>query len=180
MTWFLVAAVLVTAVAAWTDWRTGKIPNWLTYGAIGSAPFGWIFFELFTGESVRAALTQGCYSVLGGFVCALVPLLLYNKNAIGGGDLKLFVAIGALCRPLVGVEAEVYGFFAAALIAPVGLAYEGKLFRTLTNALFLVVNAFIPKNRQREVHPEAMSWFRMGPAILLGMVFTAYLHWRTQ
>ena len=72
-----------------------------------------------------------------------------------------------------------YGFFAAALIAPVGLAYEGKLFRTLKNALYLSVNPLLSKSRRHEVQPEVMSWFRMGPAVLLGMAFTAYLHWRT-
>jgi prepilin peptidase CpaA len=179
MIWFLVAAVLVTAVAAWTDWRTGKIPNWLTLGALGCAPVAWIVFDLSTGVSRKDAITDGCYSILGAFLCALVPLLLYNKNAIGGGDVKLFVALGALCRPLIGVEAEVYGFFAAALIAPVGLAYEGKLFRTLKNALYLSVNPLLSKSRRHEVQPEVMSWFRMGPAVLLGMAFTAYLHWRT-
>jgi prepilin peptidase CpaA len=178
MTWFLAAAVVVTAIAAWTDWRGGVIPNWLTFGAIACAPVAWIALGFLSGSPKNEALTDGCYSILGGFVCALVPLLLYSKNAIGGGDVKLFVAIGALCRPLVGVEAEVYGFFAAALIAPIGLAYEGKLFRTFKNALHLVVNPFLPKNRQHVVQPEVMSWFRMGPAILLGTAFTAYLHWR--
>jgi prepilin peptidase CpaA len=178
MIWFLVAAVVVTAVAAWTDWRTGNIPNWLTFGAIGCAPVAWVVFEVMTGMPRKDAITEGCYSVLGGFICALVPLLLYNKNAIGGGDVKLFVAIGALCRPLIGVEAEVYGFLAAALVAPVGLAYEGKLFRTLNNALHLTLNPFIPKEKRREIQPEVMSWFRMGPAILLGMAFTTYLHWK--
>ena len=55
MIWFLVAAVLVTAVAAWTDWRTGKIPNWLTLGALGCAPVAWIVFDLSTGVSRNIA-----------------------------------------------------------------------------------------------------------------------------
>jgi prepilin peptidase CpaA len=178
MIWFLVAAVVVAAVAAWTDWRTGNIPNWLTFGAIGCAPIAWVVFDAVTGMPKREAGLEACYSVLGGFTCALVPLLLYNKNAIGGGDVKLFVAIGALCRPLVGLEAELYGFLAAAVVAPLGLAYEGKLFRTLSNAMYLTLNPFMPKGRRRDIQTEGMSWFRMGPAILLGMAFTTYLHWK--
>jgi len=176
---FLAAAVLVTAIAALTDWRTGKIPNVLTFGALGAAPVAWVLYDLILGTSRTIALTDGCYSILGGFLCALVPLLLYSKGAIGGGDLKLFVAIGTLCRPLVGVEAEVYGFFAAALIAPIGLAYEGKLFRTLKNAVYLTVNPMLPKGRRKDIQPEVLSWFRMGPAIFLGTALAAYLHWRS-
>ena len=77
---FLAAAVLVTAIAALTDWRTGKIPNVLTFGVMGCAPIAWIVYDLSLGMSRQLALTEGCYSVLGGFLCALVPLLLYSKS----------------------------------------------------------------------------------------------------
>ncbi len=175
---FLVAALVVAAAAAWTDWRTGLIPNWLSIGALGCAPIAHAIYSLVAGGfTVQEALLNACYSVLGAVACGLLPLLLYNKNAIGGGDVKLFVAIGALCRPLLGVEAEIYGFFAAAIVAPVRLAYEGKLFRTVSNAFFLTFNPLLPKARRREVMPEGMSWFRLGPAIFLGTLFTLYLHW---
>jgi prepilin peptidase CpaA len=176
MNWFLPAAVIVAAVAAWTDSRSGRIPNWLTFGALGSAPVAHVIDAFVRGGALRDALLEGCYSVLGGFVCALIPLLLYTKDAIGGGDVKLFAAIGALCQTRLGVEAEIYGFFAAAFVAPVRLAYDGKLFRTMNNAFFLTMNPFLPKARRRQIVVETMSWFRMGPAILLGAAFTAYLH----
>jgi prepilin peptidase CpaA len=105
-------------------------------------------------------------------------MMLYSKDAIGGGDVKLFAALGALCRPMIGVEAEMYGFFAAALIAPARLAYDGKLFRTLKNAALLMVNPFLPKDKKHAIEQEMMTWFRMGPAIFVGMVITAFLHWR--
>ncbi len=175
---FLVVAVLVTAVAAWTDWRSGTIPNWLTLGALACAPFAHVALALAAGQTKQVAFTEGSLSVLGGFLCSLTPLLLYTKNAIGGGDVKLFVAIGALLGWRMGIEAEMYGFVAAALIAPARLAYEGKLFRTVSNAFFLTLNPMLPKGRRREIVPEVMSWFRMGPAIFLGTLFTAYVHWR--
>jgi len=175
---FLVAAVLAAAVAAWTDWRTGHIPNWLTLGTMGCAPIAHVVLELANHATKQEALIEGSYSVVGGFVCALTPLLLYNWSAIGGGDVKLFIALGTLLQVKTGVEAEMYGFFAAAILAPARLAYDGKLFRTLSNAAFLAANPFLPKARRREIVPEAMSWFRMGPAIFLGTVFTAMLHWR--
>ena len=175
---FLIAAVVITAVAAWTDWRTGEIPNWLTFGALAIAPFAHIARALAQGADKNTALLEGGTSLFGAIMCAIVPLLLYSKGAIGGGDLKLFAAIGALCQVMLGVEAEMYGFFAAALIAPARLAYEGKLLRTLKNAFGLMVNPFMPKNKKVTIEQEMMSWFRMGPAILVGMVIAAAQHWR--
>jgi prepilin peptidase CpaA len=107
----------------------------------------------------------------------VVPALLYRQSAIGGGDLKLFVALGALFQPVLGVEAQMYGFFAGAILAPAKLAYEGKLLSTLKNALTIGANIFLPKTKQRTVDATALTWFRLGPAILLGVLLTVYLHW---
>src|SRR5262245_14130751 len=111
------AAVGVSAAAAVWDWKTGSIPNGLTLGALIAAPFthlaiGWSQMNL------QAGLYRGCFSLLGALLCALIPLLLYRLSAMGGGDVKLLAAIGALCLPMMGIEAELYGFVLAVLIAP--------------------------------------------------------------
>jgi len=178
---FLVAAVILAAVAAWTDWRTGEIPNWLTFGAMILAPIAHVITALaITHMPVRMAFTEGAYSVGGLLLCGMIPLLLYTRGGIGGGDVKLFAAIGALCMSMFGVEAEMYGFFVAALIAPARLAYEGKLLRTIKNAAILMVNPFLPAAKKIEVQQELMTWFRMGPAIFLGVLAMAITEWRSQ
>jgi len=176
MTWFLVAAIMLAAVAAYTDWQTGHIPNWLTYGAMAAAPFAHLVVALVHHLPREDAIIQGSYSFLGGLVCALVPVFLYNRNGLGGGDVKLFIAIGAVAHTLVGMEIELYGFFAAAIFAALRLAYDGKLFHTVSNAAFIAANPFLPPKKRREVLPETMTWFRMGPGILAGALFTAFLH----
>jgi len=176
---FLVIAVIVTGIAAWTDWRTGSIPNWLTFGTLALAPVAHVAKSLIRHATLSDALSSGGYSLVGGFVCGLLPLLLYRRGGIGGGDVKLFAALGALLRTMVGIEAEFYCFMAAALIAPAHLAYEGKLFRTLKNTALLVVNPFLPPEKKRIVEQEAMSWIRLGPAIFFGTVLTAALYWRS-
>ena len=172
-----VVAVAVAAIAGWLDWRRGEIPNWLTYGALVLAPVLHVIRMLAAKETMEVALTEGGFSIGGAVLCALVPALLYRQGAIGGGDLKLLAALGALLQPMLGVEAEMYGFFAAALVAPARLAYEGKLIATLKNAGRILANLFRPKAKQRPVDESALSWFRLGPALFFGVVFTAYLHW---
>jgi prepilin peptidase CpaA len=178
MTLFLVAAVLVAAVAAWTDWRTGHIPNWVTFGPLFGAPVAYVLVTLLQHGSKLDAVIAGSYSILGALLCGILPSAIYRMNGIGGGDVKLFVALGAVLRPMLGGEAELWGFLATGLIAPFLLAYQGKLFKTVANATFILINPFVGKERRREVTPQEMSWFRMGPAILLGTLYVAAEHWR--
>jgi prepilin peptidase CpaA len=176
MLWFYVAAIVAAAAGAWIDWRTGTIPNGLTFGVIAAGPVVHLFATLVqTGHRVEAAQDAGL-SALGAVVCGVLPLGLWRAGGLGGGDLKLFVGLGALLLPMAGLEAELWSFCAAAFIAPIGLAWNGRLFQTVTNATLLLVNPFLPKERRRELDREQVSWFRMGPAILVGTAVTAYLH----
>ncbi|MDB4942699.1 MAG: hypothetical protein JWP97_2233 [Labilithrix sp.] len=170
-------AIAVAAIAAITDWRRGEIPNWLSYGALALGPVLHVGRMLAAHETMESALSEGGFSIVGALVCALVPALLYRQGAIGGGDLKLLAALGALLQTMNGVEAQMYGFFAAALIAPARLAYEGKLVDTLRNAFTILANMFTPKAKQKPVEETALSWFRLGPPLLFGVALTAYLHW---
>jgi prepilin peptidase CpaA len=178
MIYFLVAAAVITAIAAASDLRTGEIPNWLSLGSLLVAPFAHIAVALGFHATGHQALIEGGSSLLGAIACSIVPAVLYRQDAIGGGDLKLLAAVGALLQPRLGLEAEMYSFFAAGLIAPAFLAYEGKLFRTIKNTVLLAVNPLLPKRKRRQVEPALLTWYRFGPAILIGTALTAYLHWR--
>jgi prepilin peptidase CpaA len=175
---FLVFAVVVCAGAAVFDWRTGHIPNWLTLGALGLAPLLHFGIAFRSTHDRSQSLNELGLSLLGAFLCLVVPLLLYRQNAIGGGDIKLLAAIGAIGQVSIGIEIELYGFLSAAFIAPAVLAYQGKLMSTMKNSFYLLANAFLPKDKQKVIESEAMSWFRLGPAILLGAILTTYLHWK--
>jgi prepilin peptidase CpaA len=175
--YFLVAAVLVAAVAAWFDWRTGEIPDAVTLAPLLAAPVAHGVLAALRG-GFQAAVQAAGFSVLGAAVVVLVPAALYRAGAIGGGDVKLFAALGALMRTLIGVEAEFYACMAAAIIALGQLAYHGKLFRVLANTFALAINPFLPKAKRREVPPEQLTWARFGPAIFVGTAAAAVLHWR--
>ncbi len=175
---FLVAAAVIAAIAAASDLRSGEIPNWLSLGALLAAPFAHIAIAFGRHATGHDALLAGGSSLLGAVATSIVPAILYRQDAIGGGDLKLLAAVGALLQPRLGLEAEMYSFFAAGLIAPAFLAYEGKLFRTIKNTALLAANPLLPKKKRRPVEPALLTWFRFGPAIFLGTSFTAYMNWR--
>jgi len=179
MIYFLAAAAIISGIAAATDLRTGEIPNWLTLGTLLVAPVAHIADAVVHHMGVHGALVNGGGSLLGAIACSIVPAVLYRQDAIGGGDVKLLAGMGALLQPRLGLEAEMYSFFAAGLVAPAFLAYEGKLFRTLKNTVLLALNPLLPKAKRRPVEPALLTWFRFGPAIFIGMCVATYMHWRS-
>jgi prepilin peptidase CpaA len=172
---FLAFATVLAATAAWYDWRTGHIPNRLTLLGLAAAILGHFAHGVMIG-GVGVGVEHAAFAVGGALGCALVPMFMHWKGAMGGGDVKLFAALGAALHPLAGLEAETYAFVAAMLLAPAKLAWEGKLLRTLANTLALVANPLRKKAAQRPM-PEAMvTWFRLGPAVFLGTAATFVIH----
>ena len=174
MSLFLSFTVVVCAVAALSDFRTGLIPNWLTMGALLAGVLGHLSYGTLLMDG-RTGLHEAAASVAGLVLCAIAPGVLYWKGAMGGGDLKLFAAIGALCQPLVGIEIQMYALVVAAVIAPARLAYEGRLLRVMAGTLSVALNPFLPRARQRALPPEALTSFRLGPAIFVGAALSLVL-----
>jgi prepilin peptidase CpaA len=163
----VIAAVGVAGIAACIDYRTGRIPNQLTLGALGFG-LGWrLVAPIGNGDvgELRGALFT---SLTGALLAAVVPFVLWRARALGGGDLKLFVALGALLGPMLGLEAQMMAFACGALIVPMRLAWKGELLGALARSLSLVTNALRPAAKRRAVDAAAMTWFRLGPAIFAG------------
>jgi prepilin peptidase CpaA len=176
--YFLAFAALVAALAAWSDWRRWEMPNALTFGALLAAPVAHALAGWLAAGTLDAAVQGAGFSVLGAIVSLVIPFGLYQVDAIGGGDVKLFAALGAILRPLVGIEAEFYACLATCLLAFAELAYHGKLLRVLGNTFMLAANPFLPRARRREITPEMLTRTRFGPGIFAGTVVVAVLHWR--
>jgi prepilin peptidase CpaA len=117
---FVAAVAAITAVAAILDFRTRKIPNWLTvpaavlglaYHALGFGPVGPV--------SALLGLTIG-------FSLLILPWLLGGG---GMGDVKLLAALGAWLGPVLILAsfglATVLAAFAAIIIVSVTALTEG-------------------------------------------------------
>ena len=68
----LLAGVIATGIAAWTDYRTGLIPNWLTLGGLLAACLSHAGLAWFAG-GWQAAGYAGLASVAGALFCTLAP-----------------------------------------------------------------------------------------------------------
>jgi prepilin peptidase CpaA len=169
---------LVCVVAAVADLWTGKIPNRLTYPVLAGAPVAHFAVGLYRGLPLADAAWQGLLSVLGIAACGVVPWFMWRKNAIGGGDLKLFAALGGLLLPDFGFETELYVLVVAALVAPLKLAYQGTLLRAVANFFAQLVNPLRPVAKRAPLDPAMASWFRLGPCFAVGSALQMLMHWR--
>lgn len=173
--WLFGCACLVTAIAALIDYKTGFIPDKLTLSVIAlGVPIHVIALRL-GGPKVNTWVWVGD-AVLGVLLCALVPLILCKTGGMGGGDLKLFAALGAVLGVRPGLEVQLVTFTVAALIVPAVLAYRGQLFGVLRNIGRMMINPFVPAHKRRVLPQEVMTEVRFGPAIFAGTTLVACAH----
>lgn len=165
-------AVLVASTGAVTDLRSGRIPNKLTFPTI---------LVGLAGHSLSHGLYGALESVLGIVICAAVPGIVYKAsqgNGIGGGDIKLFAALGALLGPMQGLEVELSAFLLLGFYALFRLAYLGQLGRTLIGSLRVTAGLFTSKwRRSTSEAPAPMTSMRMGPAIAAAVLTVLTLPW---
>lgn len=169
-------ALTVSLVAAAVDARTGHVPNWLTLGGLASAPLVHFALES-SAHGGRAGLTAAGLSLLGALICGLGPLVAFLRGGLGGGDVKLLAALGALLGPRLGLDAEFYGFVLGALYVPAKLAWQGRLLETTKGALRMVANPLRPKHARAEAPESLKMRVRLGPAICAGTVAAIALTW---
>jgi prepilin peptidase CpaA len=160
-------ALGVATIAALLDRRRGQIPNWLTLPPIALSPFAYGF---------AFGIEYGIHSAGSALVSALVPYLLFRRGGMGGGDVKLFGALGAITGfdLLVGIEIQLGAFVVAIVFACAALAWRGALLKTLGTALTLALNPLLPMRCRREVSGPLAAPVRLGGAILVATgVFAA-------
>ena len=171
MTWLhytqTASALLLTLIAAWIDHRTGLIPNRLTASAL----------ILGLGLGLASDGGSGLLLAMAGiFATALVPLLLFRFRAMGGGDVKLFAALGALLGAGSALEAEIVAFFLGALQGLVVWHRNGQLRQGLLQALTLAFPAELKKRiLKTHILPPISTEIRLGPAIFAATAATAAL-----
>ncbi len=126
--WFLAFMGVVLLVAAIVDVRKGKIYNWITYPAIAVGLIGHTLFGGLGGSETQLGLAGSLAGLAVGFGLMFVAWL---AGGIGGGDVKLMAAVGALGGWRFALAAMFYGFAVAALMALVVMLHQRILRKTL-------------------------------------------------
>jgi prepilin peptidase CpaA len=110
---FFVAVAGFVTVAAVSDIRTHKLPNWLTVPAL---------FAALVFHGITAGLS-GLGLALGGFATGFgILFVLWLLKGMGGGDVKLMGALGAWLGPLPTLYVFVLSTFFA-IFGSIGLFF---------------------------------------------------------
>lgn len=123
------SALVLTLSAAWLDWRSRRIPNWLTVPAL---------FLGITANSVLAGWHGAKSSVEGAGLALILLLPLVLLRALGAGDWKLMGAVGAFLGPILFLFILVGSLFASGLMAMVAMMRTHRVVATLRNVVQLL------------------------------------------
>lgn len=161
--WVFGLALVLSGIAAWTDWRGGHISNYITLPPLVLGPLGY---------GLAFGVNGFLGAVLAIVLCGLGPLLMYYMGAMAGGDVKLLAALGAICGTGIALEGEFLGLIVASIYALGRLTWDGKLFNTLGNMAFIGLNPVLPKRWRRTLSKELLERIRLGGAIFGGLALT--------
>jgi prepilin peptidase CpaA len=164
-----VPAVVLLAVAvtcAVTDLWKGKIYNAVTYPAMA---IGVVLAVVQHGA-------PGIFYALGGFAVGFFPaFVLFALGGMGGGDVKLLGAIGAIAGAVAATETLILAFVFGGLFALGKLAWHGRLFATLWRTLRTIAGYLVPGLGRAEAAPgEGRLEVRFGVAICVALVATLW------
>jgi prepilin peptidase CpaA len=170
----LLACVLL-AIAAWTDIRTGRIPNSLNFTVMLLA----LLLGLLSGEWLWGVLPVLQGLLIGGGL--LMPL--YFLRLMGAGDVKLMAALGALVGwPVIGWVA-LFSLMWAGLLS-VGLALYWKVGRSMLSnvhaGIFGLMHWRKLGRRASEALQVPLTGRRSPHAVAIGLGWLMYLvgrHW---
>jgi prepilin peptidase CpaA len=163
--------VLVCLIAAITDLRSRTIPNTLTFTGIG---LGLLLSPIVLALAERGptpfetAAIGLVSSVAGAMTMALAFGLIGAMNLVGGGDVKLMVAVGALLRWPQALLALVYVALAGGVIGLLYAVAKGRMGVVLRNLFTLGRRVVRPK---RPSEPVELHRIPYALAILLGAVW---------
>lgn len=116
--------VLLAILAGWLDWRSRRIPNWLT---VSGLLIGLAANSLFWGWPGAKA------SLLGAGLGLLLLLPFVLIRSLGAGDWKLVGAIGAFLGPQSLITVLAITILVAGIMAVVLVVVKGRIRQTGRN-----------------------------------------------
>jgi prepilin peptidase CpaA len=164
--WMLTLAL--TFLAALLDWRSRRIPNWLTVPG------------LLSGVVVHALIGgwHGTLFALEGAGLALLILLpLVMLRALGAGDWKLMGAVGAFVGPVMFLFVLFGSILASGIMAIVQVYRTGRVLETLKNMVTLVRGFFtfgLKKNPQISLDNPRLLKLPFGVAVAAATLVCFY------
>ena len=162
---YMFILLIVLAIAAITDVRTRRIPNWLTYPTMGAG----------LSYNVYANGWQGFLFGLEGLSLGFALLIVfYLLGGMGAGDVKLMAAVGSILGPKIVFVAFLFTALTGGIYAIIVLMIHGKLKDYfLTIKILILTGKLIIDPAQNKEKLPALYY---GVAIAVGTFITVILY----
>lgn len=164
-------AALLALIAGWTDWRSRRIPNWIT---LPSLLLGLALNAGFAGWSGAKQALLGA----GLGLALLLPFVLLRS--LGGGDWKLVGALGAFLGPERLITVLVVSLLVAGAMAMVLVIYKRRVRETAYNLAHIaasLVTLRLPGPSLTLDNPESLR-IPFGVAVAIAVIlYTAGQAW---
>ena len=163
-----VLLAIVLSLAVYLDIRTSRIPNWLTFAAMGSGVLTHIWLE-----GVPGAI----FSLSGLGTGVVLFLVFYFLGDMGAGDVKLMGAVGAMVGPYGAFLSGILAVFVGGLYAVGAMCYEWGVGNTVRKLATVVHGTFFVTDVAKGEGPKLAFHLRYGVAIASGaLLFRFGLH----
>lgn len=131
------------ALAVLTDLQRSRVPNWLVLAGLCLA-ITWQALSTPGDGVLLADGSTGLLAALGGIAVGFAVLLpLYALRAMGAGDVKLMMMVGAFLGPLQTLGVVVLTFAAGGVLA-LGMAlWQRSLGQLFTNLCFMLTTSTV-------------------------------------
>ena len=154
----------MSLIAGWTDWRSRRIPNWLT---VPGLVVGVALSTVLGGWSGLKDSLLG----IGLAFALLLPFWLLLKS-LGAGDLKFAAALGAYTGPGRLIDILIGSVFVAGVMAMALVIYKRRFLETIKNIGHILVSLVtfrLPGWHVTLENPEALT-IPKGVALALTVV----------
>ena len=170
--WCIVLTIIVVAIAVITDLLWRRIPNLLTFPALGLAIALRIVFQGWVGLGLALA---------GAILAPALLLAMHGGKGLGMGDLKLAAAVGAILGPALALATMIFTAVAGGIL---GIAMMLKPGGALRNFISVISIGLPFRKKKGEDEPAtndtpAVMTMPYGVAIGAGSLMTLAVYWWT-
>lgn len=177
----LVLCYVVCVCAAWVDAAMRRVPNLLTYPAIlaGLALNGLVAPVLASLDAAVALRWLGSpgwsEGLLGFLLCAGFGIMGFAARGLGGGDVKLLAAVGALLGLSAVISVLCNALIIAAVIGIVNFALRGELVARVQVISLGLLQFAATKRGIARVYPFQAREAPFCPSVLLGLILSHFV-----
>ena len=162
---YMFILLIVLAIAAITDVRTRRIPNWLTYPTMVAGLLYHVYANGWQG------FLFGSEGLFLGFALLIVFYLL---GGMGAGDVKLMAGVGSILGPKIVFVAFLFTALTGGIYAIITIMIYGKLkdyFLSIKTLIFTGKLIIVPAK-----NAEKLPALYYGVAIAVGTFITVILY----